>query len=89
MHENQLTTVFVRTAYPQATIVALRPLVGAFAVEIEAQVEARKAAGDAKVLYVNTEGWTSAGDDTDGLHPNVVGSTAIRDRLVPILQALL
>jgi len=52
-------------------------------------VLARKAAGDAKLVYVTTEGWTSAGDYTDGLHPNVVGSTVIRDRLVPILQALL
>ena len=78
----------VRTAYPNAKIVALRPLVGDFGGEISAQVAARKTAGDAKIFYVDTAGWTSNGDFTDGVHPNQAGSVKIADKLVTALQAL-
>jgi lysophospholipase L1-like esterase len=79
----------VRAAYPQAKIVALRPFAGVFASEIAAQVQARHDAGDAAVYYVDTSGWTSPGDFTDGLHPNVSGSLKIRDQLVNALVPLL
>ena len=78
----------IRTAYPNAKIVALRPLVGDFGTEISAQVAARKTAGDAKIFYVDTAGWTSSGDFTDGVHPNQAGSVKIADKLVTALQAL-
>lgn len=78
----------VRTGYPQAQIVALRPFNGAFASQIQEQVNALKTAGDAKVFYVDTTGWTSQGDFTDGLHPNASGSQKISERLVAALQAL-
>lgn len=78
----------IRTAYPGAKIVALRPLVGDFGAEISAQVAARKTAGDAKIFYVDTAGWTSNGDFTDGVHPNQAGSVKIADKLVTALQAL-
>ena len=78
----------IRAAYPDATLVALEPFVGAFGTEITAQVALRREAGDTRVVYIDTTGWTAPADFSDGLHPNVTGSEKIRDRLVPILQAL-
>jgi hypothetical protein len=78
----------VRTAYPLAKIAALRPFVGDYGAEIAAQVAARNAAGDSKVFYVDTAGWTVSGDFTDGLHPNVAGSVKISEKLVTALSAL-
>jgi lysophospholipase L1-like esterase len=78
----------VRTGYPQAKIAALRPFVGDYGTEVSAQVAARKAAGDAKVFYIDTGGWTAPGDFTDGVHPNVSGSAKISEKLVTALQAL-
>jgi lysophospholipase L1-like esterase len=78
----------VRTAYPGARIAALRPFGGAHAADISAQVTARKDGGDAQVFYVDTTGWTAAGDFTDGVHPNVPGSVKISAKLVTALQAL-
>jgi lysophospholipase L1-like esterase len=79
----------IRTAYPDATIAALRPFNGAHAADISAQVTARRNAGDMNVFYVDTSGWTSSGDFTDGVHPNEAGSVKIAGRLVTALQALL
>jgi lysophospholipase L1-like esterase len=66
----------------------LRPFGGAFATEISAQVAARKTAGDTKVFYVDTTGWTASADFTDGVHPNQAGSVKIADKLTAALQAL-
>lgn len=78
----------VRAAYPSAKLVAVRPFVGDFGEEIKAQVAARKTAGDAKVFYVDTAGWTANADFTDSLHPNQAGSVKIADKLTTALQAL-
>lgn len=78
----------VRAGYPNAKIAALRPLIGDFGAEIKAQVEARKNGGDGKVFYVDTAGWTTPGDFTDGVHPNESGSIKIADKLAAAVQAL-
>jgi lysophospholipase L1-like esterase len=78
----------IRTAYPAAKIAALRPFNGAHAADISAQVTARRDAGDMNVYYVDTSGWTSGGDFTDGVHPNEAGSVKIASRLVAALEAL-
>ncbi|MET8160404.1 hypothetical protein ABZT47_28935 [Sphaerisporangium sp. NPDC005289] len=39
--------------------------------------------GDAKVFYVNTEGWLSSSDLSDSVHPNDTGHVEIADRLAP------
>jgi len=66
----------VRAGYPAAKIAALRPFGGFLAADIKAAVDARTAAGDARVFYIDTTGWLVApGDFTDTLHPNVQGST--------------
>jgi lysophospholipase L1-like esterase len=79
----------VRAGYPNAKIVALRPLVGDFGTEIAAEVKARKDGGDSKVYYVDTGGWTSSGDFTDGLHPNLSGSAKIADKLAAALMPII
>ena len=40
-----------------------------FGTEIQAQVQARQTGGDTKVFYIDTAGWTTATDFSDGLHP--------------------
>jgi lysophospholipase L1-like esterase len=67
----------VRAGYPSAKIVLLRPFGGYHAVEVQAEAGARKAAGDVRVFYVDTTGWLSASDYTDGIHPNVQGSAKV------------
>ncbi|MDP8999630.1 MAG: SGNH/GDSL hydrolase family protein [Myxococcota bacterium] len=72
----------VRAGYPNAKIVAMRPFGGAHAIEIKAEVDRRIAAGDSRVYYVDTTGWLSVGDFTDGVHPNAQGSAKAAQALV-------
>jgi lysophospholipase L1-like esterase len=81
-----LTTI--RTAYPNAKIVALRPFNGSQAAPIKAEVDARNAAGDTRVYYVDTTGWLGSSDYTDGLHPNAQGSTKAAQALAAALMKI-
>ena len=72
----------IRAAYPKAKIVALQPFCGAQAVPIKAAVDARVAAGDPRVYYLDTAGWYPTGP----LHPNVTSSAALAEKLVKALQ---
>jgi lysophospholipase L1-like esterase len=76
----------VRKAYAQAWIAALRPFGGAHAADIQAEVASRAAAGDARIFFVDTTGWLSAPDFTDGVHPNAQGSAKVTQLLTPVLQ---
>jgi lysophospholipase L1-like esterase len=78
----------IRTGYPAAKIVAMRPFNGAHAADINAQVEARRTAGDSRVYYVDTTGWLGNGDFTDGTHPNEQGSQKAATALVAALKAI-
>jgi lysophospholipase L1-like esterase len=78
----------LRTAYPDAKIAAMRPFNGAHAAEIQAEVTARNAAGDARVYYIDTTGWLVAADFTDGLHPNAQGSQKAAAALVTAITAI-
>ena len=78
----------IRAAYPDAKIAAMRPFNGAHATEIQAEVMARNAAGDARVYYINTTGWLVAADFTDGLHPNAQGSQKATAALVSTLSLI-
>lgn len=81
-----LTTI--RTAYPEAKIVALRPFNGAQALEIQSAVMAANTAGDHRVYYVDTTGWLGDGDFVDGLHPNVQGSGKAATALVAAIEEI-
>lgn len=78
----------VRAAYPGAKIAAMRPYNGAHAAEIQAEVNARRAAGDSRIFYVDTSGWLGNGDFTDGVHPNDQGSAKAATALVAAIHAL-
>ncbi len=71
----------IRAAYPKAKIAAVRPFVGAQAEAIRAEVEARRAAGDTRIYYINTEGWYSG-----PLHPNAQGSLPLAEKLATALK---
>ena len=81
-----LTTI--RTAYPNAKIVALRPFNGSQAAPIKAAVDARVAGGDPRTYYVDSDGWLGSSDYTDGLHPNEQGSGKAARALVTALQQI-
>jgi lysophospholipase L1-like esterase len=76
----------VRKGYPQSLIAALRPFGGAHAADIQAEVAARVAAGDDRIFYVDTTGWLSGPDFTDGVHPNTQGSGKAAQLLVTELR---
>jgi lysophospholipase L1-like esterase len=78
----------IRAAYPGAKIAAMRPFNGAHAAEIEAEVTARNAAGDARIYYIDTTGWLVAADFTDGLHPNAQGSQKATASLVTAIRGI-
>jgi len=78
----------IRAAYPDAKIAAMRPFNGAHAAEIQAEVTARNAAGDARVYYIDTTGWLIAADFTDGLHPNAQGSQKGTAALVTAIMTI-
>jgi lysophospholipase L1-like esterase len=78
----------IRTAYSGAKIAAMRPFNGAHAAEISAEVDARRAAGDTRVYYVNTSGWLVNADFTDGVHPNEAGSQKAATALTTAIRAI-
>jgi lysophospholipase L1-like esterase len=78
----------IRTSYPNAKIVALRPFSGAQAAQIQSAVTAANAAGDQRVYYVDTTGWLGNGDFNDGLHPNVQGSGKAATALVAAIKKI-
>lgn len=78
----------IRAGYPGAKIVALRPFNGGHAGDIQAEVEARKTAGDKRVYYVDTDGWLGNGDYTDGVHPNQQGSQKAASALAAAIKQI-
>jgi lysophospholipase L1-like esterase len=77
----------VRAEYPNAAVFAMETFSKRFGVQTQAAVQTRNAAGDAKVYYVNTEGWLASTDYSDGTHPNDGGHQKVAARLGPIIAA--
>jgi lysophospholipase L1-like esterase len=49
---------------------------------IQAEVDARKTGGDARIFFVDTTDWITPNvDTTDGLHPNPQGHAKVTARL--------
>jgi lysophospholipase L1-like esterase len=79
----------IRTKYPHAIILALRPFKGAKAAATLKTVQAVNAAGDKNVHYIDTTGWITAADTNDGLHPSDAGHVKITKHLAPIIASYL
>lgn len=79
----------IRAKFPNAEIFAMRTFNGYLVTPTVAAVNARIAAGDAKVHYIDTNGWLTGADYTDGLHPSVAGNIKAANLLQPILQPYL
>jgi lysophospholipase L1-like esterase len=76
----------VRGKFPKAEVFVMRTFLGVKAKPALAAVDARNAIGDKKVHYIDTDGWVSKPDYTDGLHPSVDGNIKIAGLLEPILK---
>jgi lysophospholipase L1-like esterase len=77
----------VRAKYPRAAIFALETFRMRYVAQTQAAVQARTAAGDHNVFFVNTEGWIPAGGLSDSVHPNDIGHQAIAAKLTPIIAS--
>jgi lysophospholipase L1-like esterase len=76
----------IRAGYPNAQILVLRPFGGYREVEVKAETQVKIAAGDARMFYVDTTGWLTAADYTEGLHPNIIGHQKATTQLVAELK---
>lgn len=76
----------LRSIYPKAQILAMRTFLGVKAAPTLAAVNARIAAGDNKLHYVDTDGWLTKADYGDGLHPSVEGQKKAAALLMPIIK---
>src|SRR5258708_1747912 len=74
---NLLTVV--RQDNPGALIIAMQPFglrdgtQAVYPAEIQGAVAVRKAAGDTRVVYLDTRGWLGTTDFNDGVHPTATG----------------
>jgi len=91
VYQSSYTTFLtnIRAKHPDAEIFAMRVLLGFGAAQVQAAVNARIAAGDTKVHYVDTTGWITSGTSDytpgDGVHPSATGQIKIANRLKFIL----
>ncbi|MFN8005517.1 MAG: GDSL-type esterase/lipase family protein [Terriglobia bacterium] len=77
----------IRKKYPTATILCLRPFIGAHAAAIEETV---RRLADPKVRYVDTTGWIESGKHTtDQVHPNLEGNRIAAEKMAIILKEVL
>jgi hypothetical protein len=79
----------VRAKFPNAEIFVMRTFSGTRSAPTLASVNARNAAGDSKVHYIDTAGWLVSGDYVDGVHPSVSGQIKAANLLRPILASYL
>lgn len=76
----------IRAKLPSTEIFAMLTFCNCYPTETQAAVTARNAAGDTMVHFINTQGWLSGGDYSDGLHPNENGHKKVANNLIPILR---
>lgn len=73
----------IRKAYPDAFIFCMRPFGGFHEKDVRAAVRSLK---DRKIIYVDTTGWLSKPDYTDGIHPTAEGHIKAARKLVQIIK---
>jgi lysophospholipase L1-like esterase len=79
----------VRAKRPNAEIFVLRTFGDYYVTQTQAAVNARVAAGDSKVHFIDTKGWIVQSDTADTIHPNDAGHQKITALLAPILRPYL
>lgn len=79
----------IRTKFPAAHIVVLVPNGGAHRAQDSAAYQARVAAGDKNVHYINTTGWLKGVEMNDGAHPSDSGHVKLASLLKPLLYGYL
>lgn len=80
--------VGIRSKFPQAQIFVMRTFLGIRVEPTVAAVQARIAAGDLKLHYINTEGWLTPSTSDyleDNLHPSKAGHQKVADKLAEVL----
>ncbi len=79
----------IRAKFPNVEIFVVRTFINVMTNPTIAAVNARIAAGDTKVHYIDTNGWLTNADYTDGLHPSVAGNIKAAGLLQPIIAPYL
>jgi lysophospholipase L1-like esterase len=81
----------IRSKFPKTEILVMRTFLGLKEAPTIAAVNARNAAGDSKVHYINTTGWLTVKSDdyNDGAHPSNSGHIKAAKMLAPILAPYL
>lgn len=79
----------LRTKFPEAQIVALRPLSGAFAESVRDAISALAGEGDERIHFIDTTGWLESTNFIDGVHPSESGNIKLAEHLTPLLAPLL
>lgn len=77
----------IRAKYPNAVIFVMETFKQYYISQTKAAVTARNNAGDSKVYYVDTTGWLTSADYSDGTHPTPQGHTIIAEHLAPIISS--
>ena len=74
----------LRTAYPNAVIFVVSPFAGKHKDTLSAMVTTINAT-DENVIFIDTEGWVSAEDYFDGVHPTDAGSEKIARKMATVI----
>jgi hypothetical protein len=77
----------IRSAYPHARIVAVRPFSGAQEIAVKQSVDTVRAAGDLNVFYIDTTGWYKE-PYPGAVHPSFTDSAPIAAKLSAAIQNL-
>lgn len=81
-----------RSNYSNAHLICMVPFSGVYKSEIASQIQTMRDAGDKRVHVINTTGWLTSTDFSDGIHPNASGTTKIVNNLhtvlIPLMQSI-
>lgn len=79
----------LRSKYPSTHLAVMRPYSGIYSGPLSTAVKQMSELGDTKVHYIDTEGWLSTEDYSDGIHTNAQGGAKVVNQLSPILKNIL
>ncbi|HET8843761.1 MAG TPA: carbohydrate binding domain-containing protein [Ktedonobacteraceae bacterium] len=76
----------IRSVYPAARIFVLRTFANVKVAPTQAAIQT---VGDPNVQFVDTTGWLTSSDFTDGIHPSDSGQMKVANRLAPLIASAL